>query len=433
MVTGPTPRTNLFDPDRPIAPAEQLLVIGLPFRVVDGEVLYDLQSRDTLLRYLNSFRTMIVAGPLLPESDLDRAKHLVWVPVPELQDRIQFVPLPPYGSALKFARDLRPTVRLLRRCIDAAKYVQCGIGGGNCGLEHDWGAVAAKVAMRAGRKVCLLADAISYEVPALRARNARSLPVRLKLLLKARLTRIWQHHLISRCDLMFCNGLETFREFTPVVRSPERSVKINDFQIGPEKIMGEAEAEAKWRDVASRTDLRVCYAGRVEPPKAPIDWVNAVAEAHRLGADIKAVWMGDGSLLGRMREEVERLGMSGVIELTGFVTDRDEVINRIRASDVMLFTHIEPESPRVLIEALMSACAIVGYERSHPVDLISGHGGGELTPLGDWKALGAALAGLARDRGRLADLVRKAALEGRRFDSNVMNRFRSELIKERLA
>ena len=57
-----------------------------------------------------------------------------------------------------------------------------------------------------------------------------------------------------------------------------------------------------------------------------------------------------------MRDEVGRLGLGDVIELTGFVADRDLVIQRLRESDVMLFAHIEPESPRVLIEALMSAC-----------------------------------------------------------------------------
>ncbi len=77
-----------------------------------------------------------------------------------------------------------------------------------------------------------------------------------------------------------------------------------------------------------------------------------------------------------------------MVETPGFVADRDRVIATIRDSDLMLFTHLEPESPRVLIEALMSACPIVGYDRPHPSDLISVHGGGILSPLGDWEALG---------------------------------------------
>jgi glycosyltransferase involved in cell wall biosynthesis len=182
-----------------------------------------------------------------------------------------------------------------------------------------------------------------------------------------------------------------------------------------------------------RSDLRVCYAGRVESAKAPLDWVRAIHEARSRGAPVHAVWLGDGSLLGDMSREIERLGLTSAIETPGFIADRDRVIATIRDADLMLFTHIEPESPRVLIEALMSACPIIGYERPHPSDLISVHGGGVLTPLGDWHALGAALATLARDRPRLADLIRRAWSDGGRFNSDIMSRDRCALMRERLA
>lgn len=433
LSSGPQPPVDLLDRHRPIAPAEHLIVIALAMRVVDGEVLYDLQSRDTVYRYLNSFKTMIIAGPRLPESKLDLAKHLVWVPVPELRDRVQFVPLPGYKSSLNFPLDLVRTVPLLRRCIDAAQFIQCGIGGGNGGFEYDWAAVTAELAWRKGRKYSVLTDGVSYDIPAQKARAAKGLPGRLKYKLREALIRNWQHRLISRCDLMFCNGMDTFLTFSPVCKSPDVAVKINDFQIGPEKIVSPERAEAKAAGAEGRTDLRVCYAGRAVRQKAPIEWINAVAEARRLGADVKAVWMGNGELLDAMHAEVGRLGLADVIELPGFVSDRDAVIDRINDSDLMLFTHLEPESPRVLIESLMSATPIVGYDRPHPRDLISENGGGEICPLGDWKALGAALADLARDRARLADLIRKAGRDGRRFDSDVMNRYRSDLIKQRLA
>jgi hypothetical protein len=104
----------------------------------------------------------------------------------------------------------------------------------------------------------------------------------------------------------------------------------------------------------------------------------------------------------------------------------------MRESDVMLFTHIVPESPRTLMEALLSACPIVGYERAYPADLLSAHGGGELTPLGDWQAAGAVLARLATDRDRLADLIRRAGRDGARFNSDVLVRDRAAAIRERL-
>jgi glycosyltransferase involved in cell wall biosynthesis len=233
--------------------------------------------------------------------------------------------------------------------------------------------------------------------------------------------------------LLFCNGLDTYRAFAPVCKSPEIAQKINDYQIGADKYLSQENLELKCREALHRTELRVCYAGRVEPQKAPLHWVRAIHEACTRGASIRAVWMGDGSLLSEMRREVERLELADVIEIPGFIADRDRVIGTIRDSDLMLFTHIEPESPRVLIEALMSACAILGYDRPHPRDLISVHGGGLLYRLGDWQALGGALAALAIDRPRLVELIRRAWRDGGRFNSDIMSRDRCALIRTRLS
>ena len=57
---------------------------------------------------------------------------------------------------------------------------------------------------------------------------------------------------------------------------------------------------------------------------------------------------------------------------------------------------------------------------------------GVLTPLGDPRALGAALAALAADRPRLSDLIRRAARDGARFNSDHMTRDRSAIIRERV-
>jgi glycosyltransferase involved in cell wall biosynthesis len=413
-----------------IKPAEQLLVLPLVIRVVGGRVLYDLQSRDSLVRYLNWFDSVIVACPQLAESRVEGVKSFVWVPVDDLLDRVQFVPLPEYGSKWKFLRDYRSTAWLLRRCIEASDYLQFAIGGGNGGLDQDWAAVAAEQAIKAGRKFAMLADAVSFgDAP--ETENV-SLRKRLALRVKRWLIRRWQTRLVARCDLMFCNGLDTYLTYKPMCRTPEMARKINDFQIGPEKFLGPEGVERKCRDALERPELHVCYAGRVEPQKAPLDWVRAIHAARNLGASIRATWLGDGTQLAEMRREVEALGLTGVIDLPGFVTDRDRVIEVIRASDLMLFTHIEPESPRVLIEALMSACPIVGYDRPHPRDLISEHDGGVITPLADWQTLGKVLAGLSSDRERLVDLIRRASRDGSRFNSDIMTRDRSALIRERL-
>src|SRR5262249_52570139 len=85
-----------------VAPADQLLVLPLPIRVVCGRVLYDLQSRDSLVRYLDNFDSVIVASPQLAESQAATLKSFVWVSVDNLLNRVQFIALPEYGSIRKF-------------------------------------------------------------------------------------------------------------------------------------------------------------------------------------------------------------------------------------------------------------------------------------------------------------------------------------------
>ena len=273
-VTLPPFGIDILDPDCSVSPAELLLVLPLPFRVVDGQVLYDLQSRDSLVRILKWFKTIILAGPRLAEERVGDVgnKALVWVSADHLRDRVQFVPLPPNGGVVDFLRAYRQTVRRLRRCIDAARYIQCGIGG-NGGLNGDWGAVTAEQAIKKGRRFALAADIVSdqaYEVLAAASSGLN----RLKWRLKARLIRAWRRRLIPQCDLMFCNGMDTYQTYMPVCRSPGIAMKVHGLEIGPEQIMADDRVETKWHDAISRRDLRVCYAGRVEPKKAPIDWVR---------------------------------------------------------------------------------------------------------------------------------------------------------------
>src|SRR4051812_48078973 len=108
---------------RELAPADLLLVMPLVMRVVDGQVLFDLQSRDSLVRLLDEFGSVIVACPQVAESRAAATNYFVWVPVDDLLDRVQFVPLPEYGSIVKFIRDYPTTSRLINECIYKSHYL----------------------------------------------------------------------------------------------------------------------------------------------------------------------------------------------------------------------------------------------------------------------------------------------------------------------
>ncbi len=95
----------------------------------------------------------------------------------------------------------------------------------------------------------------------------------------------------------------------------------------------------------------------------------------------------------------------------------------------MLFCHKTPESPRCLIEALMSATPIVGYDSSFASDITSACGGGVLTPKNDVPSLAKTVASLSGDPKRVAELCIRARNDGASFSDVAVFRHRSDLIK----
>jgi glycosyltransferase involved in cell wall biosynthesis len=120
------------------------------------------------------------------------------------------------------------------------------------------------------------------------------------------------------------------------------------------------------------------------------------------------------------------------IKLLGYIGDRWRVMQLLGEGDVFLFTHILRESPRCLKEALLRATPIVGYQSSFAQELIAKHGGGRLVPIFDWQKLGEELAVLARSRGDLVELIRRAHRDGARFTADAVFRERSEIMIARL-
>jgi glycosyltransferase involved in cell wall biosynthesis len=96
----------------------------------------------------------------------------------------------------------------------------------------------------------------------------------------------------------------------------------------------------------------------------------------------------------------------------------------------MVFTHVTPESPRCLLEALISGTPIVGYESKYSSDLTTELGGGSFVPMHDWEALGRRIAELVANRAELKSLIREAALNGKRFNDKAVFAERSGLIKQ---
>jgi glycosyltransferase involved in cell wall biosynthesis len=175
--------------------------------------------------------------------------------------------------------------------------------------------------------------------------------------------------------------------------------------------------------------MRIAYAGRLDPMKAPLDWLRALRIAAELGAEFEAVWLGDGPLNDSFHSLVDELGLCKQVRAPGFVANRSTLLHELRLAHVFVFTHVTPESPRCLLEALVCGTPIVGYNSAYAEELTEGFGGGAFVPISDWQALGEKIAALSRNRAELVELIGKAAANGKRFNDEAVFRERSELIR----
>lgn len=237
----------------------------------------------------------------------------------------------------------------------------------------------------------------------------------------------YHRHVIQHCSLGLWHGDDCFRAYSPWCTENHL---IHDVHTKPGDLIDDAALARKLADIHTAEVLQLCYAGRLDPMKAPLEWLRALATARDLGAKFQATWFGAGAMLEEARTEAQRLQLDGIVHIPGFSFRHAEMLERLQAAHALVFTHVTPESPRNLLEALVCGTPILGYDNAYAVDLIATHGGGALVPIHDADALGALIAEMAKGRDKLAEMTQKAARNGRRFTDAVVFAERSAIIKQ---
>ena len=115
-------------------------------------------------------------------------------------------------------------------------------------------------------------------------------------------------------------------------------------------------------------------AGRMSAQKNPLATVRALGILKEL--QWHCVILGDGPLLGEVREEAIRLGIAGRIDFRGWAT-ASEVTSAMKISDVLLIPSLSEGLPMVAVEALSHGLSIVGSRIGGLVDVAVESGKGK--------------------------------------------------------
>ena len=128
----------------------------------------------------------------------------------------------------------------------------------------------------------------------------------------------------------------------------------------------------------------IVTSSRLEPPKDPVNLLNAFSYYRERGNDGELYILGDGSLRPNLTRLVARLGISDHVHFRGFVNDVDLFL---AAADVFVLSTMKEGFPIAILEAMKYSLPVVATG----VDGISEqvvHGqSGYLVEVGDWRAM----------------------------------------------
>jgi colanic acid/amylovoran biosynthesis glycosyltransferase len=408
----------------PLPSNSLLLELPVPFRRIGGVVHFEAQAHNGVSRWLDNFEHVTICAPLMSESRLDPSMD--WTSAEQLlrEGRLTLHELP-WGYHPRDHFRHRAKVRALFRHLIPQHRFLCF---SNLGWSGAWGNIAASEAVRAGRPYAVWLDWVLHVTQP--ASQAGAFKRQLNAL-RTRFERRSAMAAISNASLGLFHGQTVYDAYAGISKNPH---VVHNVHLKKADLISEAALMQR----LDRTNeaIRIGYVGRVHEMKGPFDWIAAVAGALAAGGDgrrIEAIWLGDGPLLEQARAEVLRRGLADVITFRGVEHDRKKVVAFFQSLDLFVFCHTTLESPRCLLEALMSGVPLVGYHSAFAEELVAADGGGRFVPIGDVPALAAEIDRHVVDPALRRRTALAARVSGERFSDEAVFAHRSELIKHHLA
>jgi glycosyltransferase involved in cell wall biosynthesis len=190
---------------------------------------------------------------------------------------------------------------------------------------------------------------------------------------------------------------------TPVDRG-DISVLHNPVDIAMIQQRAAEPVDYPWLEDDS-TDV-IVFVGRHTEQKALDTWVRAFRRVHERNPTARGIIAGTGPESEAIAELVEKLGLSEVIAMPGYIDNPFGLMSR---ADVFMLTSRYEGLPTVLIEALACGCPIVSTDcESGPREILANGKFGVLTPVGDEDGLATAVAQLL-DAPPSAEMLRARA------------------------
>ena len=151
--------------------------------------------------------------------------------------------------------------------------------------------------------------------------------------------------------------------------------------------------------------------------KDPLTFVRAMGLASRQRPMLRALVVGDGPLREGVQAEASRLGLDGIVRLTGFRRDADELL---AAASVAALSSVKEGMGSVLLDAMAFGIPIAATRAGGIPEVVIDGETGLLSPPGDAQAMANNVVRLLDDRGLATTLTARASERVKQFSAAKM-------------
>ena len=133
---------------------------------------------------------------------------------------------------------------------------------------------------------------------------------------------------------------------------------------------------------------------RLHPQKGLSTLIEAASLLRTGGVDVRVAVVGEGPLAGELTDQIRARGLEGTVLLAG---PSDNAPDELAAADVVVIPSVWESGPLVLAEALVLSRPVVATPVGLVPEVIREGVSGRIVPIGDARALAAAVAALLAD------------------------------------
>jgi glycosyltransferase involved in cell wall biosynthesis len=182
---------------------------------------------------------------------------------------------------------------------------------------------------------------------------------------------VWLLELVLRLCTWLVTGTPRMAEYyAREARIPLAKIRVLPNFIGRERFAGLDRDRAREQLGIGRDERVLLFLHRVAPRKGAHHLPDILRTVEERCGPVRLIVAGDGPYLVPLREAMERAGLSGRCDFRGWVPNRDAP-TYFRAADLYLMPSLEEGFPRVLLEAMASACAFVAFNLGGVSDILT--------------------------------------------------------------